>query len=284
MKFANYTQFYTDRKQLGIEYAAAHAAALGFDAVEYFGKVPTGIYQNAAAERHILSEYGLEVACYSVYVQLLTDNASEVKRQMAQEIEAASLLESKYFHHTIFPHYSLISDSSYEQVLFEVIELVEFIAKECNRKGIVCLYEPQGAYFNGRCGLGGLLSEIKIRGYDVGICGDMGNSFFVDVDPKDIFGQFANDIRHVHIKDYLVTTEKIAEKPPHMSLSGRFIYDAKLGEGSVDIGYCFDMLRANDYDGAISFEIEGDDEYLRDALATVKAMWKKHYLAGDLNG
>ena len=71
MKFANYTQFYTDRKQYGMEYAAAHTAALGFDAVEYFGKVPTGIYPNAARDRNILSQYGLEVACYSVYVQLL---------------------------------------------------------------------------------------------------------------------------------------------------------------------------------------------------------------------
>ena len=72
MKFANYTQFYTDRKQHGIEYAAAHTASLGFDAVEYFGKVPTGIYANVENERNVLFQYGLEVACFSVYVQLLT--------------------------------------------------------------------------------------------------------------------------------------------------------------------------------------------------------------------
>ena len=276
MKFANYTQFYTDRKQLGIEYAASHTATLGFDAVEYFGKVPSGIFQNAANERNVLSQYGLEVACYSVYVQLLTENVSEVKSQMAQEIEAAAILGSKYFHHTIFPHYSLIPDSSYEKVLFEVVDLVEFIAKECNRKGIVCLYEPQGAYFNGTCGLNGLLSEIKSRGYDVGVCGDMGNSFFVDVDPKHVFKHFANDIRHVHIKDYLVTKEKIAENPPHKSLSDTYIYDAKLGGGSVDIEYCFDILKANSYNAAISFEIEGDDEYLRSALDSVKRMWKNN--------
>ena len=275
MKFANYTQFYTDRKQRGIEYAAAHTAALGFDAVEYFGKVPTGIYPNAARDRNILSQYGLEVACYSVYVQLLAENASEVKFRMAQEIEAAAILGARYFHHTVFPHYSFNEETSYEEILEKVIDLIEYIAKECNQRGIVCLYEPQGAYFNGTRGLCGLFSEIKHRGYNVGICGDMGNSFFVDVDPKDIFKYFAKDIFHVHVKDYLVTTEKISEKLPHRSLSGAYIYDAKLGEGSVDIGYCFDILRSNGYDGAVSFEMEGNDEYLRDALAAVKAMWEK---------
>ena len=275
MKFANYTQFYTDRKLRGIEYAAAHTVALGFDAVEYFGKVPSGIYHNATEERKILFQYGLTVTCYSVYVQLLTANTNEVKKQIKEEIEAAVILGAKYFHHTIFPHYSVLNTNrTYEEVLSGVVDLVEYIAKECNQRGLVCLYEPQGAYFNGVDGLDRLFLEIKNRGYDVGICGDMGNSFFVDVNSKDIFKHFGKDILHVHAKDYLFTNEEISKESPHTSLSGAFIYDAPLGTGSVDLEYCLGKLKENGYDGTISFEIEGSDEYLRDALAAVRTMWK----------
>ncbi len=271
MKYISYTQFYRDRAEKGIEYAAAHAAELGFDGVEYFGRVPSGICENAAYEREVLSRYGLEVACYSVMVQLLCDDPARTEAQMLREIEAAEALGSPCFHHTLFPPYSMKGVThTYEEVLDRILDSAERIAKECDRRGILCLYEPQGVYFNGTEGLSRILRELRNRDCRVNVCGDFGNSFFVDVDPCEIFDRFAREIRHVHVKDYLLTDRIDPQKRTYESLSGKLIYDTTLGTGAVNFSHGFRALRQVGYDGAISFELEGSDRELREALTFVK--------------
>ena len=273
MKFASYTQFFRDREERGIEYAASHAASLGFDAVEYFGRVPSDIGKTAAREREILSAYGLEVACYSVLARLFTENPKETEEKMKREIEAAALLGSPYFHHTVFPNYTMKTvENSFDEVLAGVVEPSEKVAKECNRYHITCLYEPQGVYFNGIYGLDRLLSEMKLRGCEVGICGDFGNSLFVDIDPIEIFRHFSADIRHVHVKDYRLTDIPEPNKRTYESLGGRLIYDAPLGTGVVDFREGFRLLAACGYNGTVSLELDGEDEEILRSLSLVREL------------
>ena len=103
MRYTFYNQFSADRKKYGIEYAAKHAKALGFDSVEYVGSLPTGVAAVAAEERAVLDRYGLSVACYSVGVQLFAPDQAEVERKMFEEIEAAAVLGTKFIHHTLCP-------------------------------------------------------------------------------------------------------------------------------------------------------------------------------------
>ncbi len=273
MKFAVYTSFFKDREEKGIEFAASRAASLGFDGVEYFGRVPTDLLRDAPRERQILSQYGLEVVCYSARAQLFTDAPRMVEAQMKHEIETAALLGSKYFHHTVFPHYSMTNvENTYEEVFERIVDLAEKVAKECNRRGIVCLYEPQGVYFNGIQGLDRLLSEMKRRGCEVGICGDFGNSLFVDVDPVEIFKHFGKDIRHVHVKDYRLCDERESDQRSYESLGGHLIYETILGTGVVNFTEGFRLLRQYGYDGAVSLEFDGDDEVLRSSLEKIQAI------------
>ena len=271
MKFTNYNPFYEDQKRFGIEYAAERTVALGFDSVEFLMAPYTEHIEDVSAARAILERYGLRVSCYSVYVQLFTSDQSEVERHMLRHVEEAAALGAKYIHHTLFPIYNQARiENSYDEVFSGIIALAERIAKECNRLGIVCLYEPQGAYFNGVDGLDRFLQEMRRRGCEVGICGDFGNSLFVDVDPREVIGRFARDIRHVHVKDYLVTDEEISERKRRSGVSGHYLYDAALGEGSVDFLHGFRALKQAGYDGAISFEIGGSDAELKSAIEFVK--------------
>lgn len=275
MKFATYTSFFKDRSEKGIEFAAARTASLGFDGVEYFGRVPTDLGRDAARERQILSEYGLEVVCYSVRAQLFCEDSRFLVEQMKREIKTATLLGSKYFHHTLFPLYSMRDvQNSYEEVFEGVIDSAEEIARECNRRGITCLYEPQGVYFNGVGGLERLLLELKRRGCEVGICGDFGNSLFVDVNPVEIFKHFGKDIRHVHAKDYRLSDHPETDKRSYESLSGRLIYETTLGTGAVNFEEGFRLLKQYGYDGAVSLEFEGNDEELRASLEKIKHFCK----------
>ncbi|MBE6702201.1 MAG: sugar phosphate isomerase/epimerase [Ruminococcaceae bacterium] len=276
MRLTNYNQFYHDRKQFGIEYAAAHTVSLGFDAVEYLVLSFTEHAIDAQKEKEILDRHGLCVTCYSVYVQLFTPDRADVERQMLRQVETAAALGAKYFHHTLFPPYNRERiANTYDEVYDGIVDMAERIAKACNKHGIVCLYEPQGAYFNGIIGLKTFLSEMKKRNCEVGVCGDFGNSVFVDVDPRDVFKAFAGEIRHVHVKDYLVTDTDIPEKKAHRSIGGRLIYESELGEGSVDFAYGFRELKRAGYDGAISFEIQKSDGEFAKAISYIKDVMKK---------
>lgn len=272
-KIISYTPFYRDRQSKGIEYAARHAAELGFDGVEYFNHVPSGMLPLAKEERAVLDRYGLQVACYSVSLQLFGADPMTLMEQVKQEIEAAALLGSKLFHHTLFPPYSMSAVSNpYDEVLLSIVDLAEQITRECARQGLRCLYEPQGVYFNGVRGLSRMLEEIRGRGAQIGVCGDLGNSFFVDENPTDVVSAFAHDILHVHVKDYRVTDRKEGDGRAYTSLSGKWIYESPLGEGSVDLSHCLRILREAGYDGAISLEFDGDDAELLRALSFLGAM------------
>lgn len=272
MIFTNYNQFYLDRKERGIEYAAAHTRALGFDGVEYLGKACSEFWREAERERRVLDSEGLTVSCYSLSAQLFTDDQKTVEKQIARHIEAAAILGSPYFHHTIFPLYSAPEswNNGYREVFEGIVDLAERIAKRCSEYGLTCLYEPQGMYFNGIEGLAKIYRELKERGCSVGICGDFGNSLFLEVDPVRVFEHFARDIRHVHVKDHLITDQIYPDKRSYQSVSGKRIYDVALGEGVVDFAQGFRALKEVGYDGAVSFELDGSDEMLRHSLTLIK--------------
>ena len=276
MEFSSYTQFYEDCKQFGMDYAVSHAAALGFDAVEYLALPYTEHPKSVQDFKTLLSRHGLSISCYTVYVQLFTPDADEVERQMLQHVEAAAELGAKYLHHTLFPVYKKERiRHTYEEVWDGIVAMAERIAKACNRHGITCLYEPQGAYFNGVKGLRAFLNEMRQRGCDVGICGDFGNSLFVDVDPREVFRAFASDIRHIHIKDYQFVHSEHPEQKLHRSAGGKLFCDAPVGQGAVDFATGFEELKKAGYHGAISFESAGSDTELTAAVSFIKELMKQ---------
>ncbi|MBQ9099443.1 MAG: sugar phosphate isomerase/epimerase [Clostridia bacterium] len=276
MKWVNYSQFHQDRIQYGLEYAAKHSAQLGFDAVEYIEVSYTEHIENVDTFKEILNRYGLRLSCYTLYVQLFTPDQDEVERHMLRHVETAAALGAKYLHHTLFPPYDMAKIThSYGEVFDGIVDVAERIAKACNKCGIVCLYEPQGAYFNGIDGLEKFLKEMRHRGCDVGVCGDFGNALFVDVDPREVFRTFAKEIRHVHIKDYLVTDIEQPDRKAHRSRNGHLIYGADVGTGSVDFAYGFRELKKAGYEGDISFEIKQDDDGFAKAIGFVKNTMQK---------
>ena len=264
MNISSMSQFYRDRKAQGIEYAAKHISQLGFDSVEWFETDHTEHIENAEYAKNTLEQHGLSVSCYTVLVSLYSPDQGLTEAHMLDHVQTASALGAKYFQHTIFPPVSLDGvENTFEEVFDGIIDLAERIARHCNRLGMVCIYEPQGVYFNGIGGMGKLLEELRNRGCTVGICGDSANSCFVDVAPEDFFKSFAWDIYHVHVKDVLVSHNEIAADKVRRSIGGAYICGAELGEGSVDLKGCFEALREVGYDGAVSFEFGGSDELIR---------------------
>lgn len=276
MQLTNYIAFRNDYRKHGIEYATERSARLGFDSVEFLDLCPTESCIpesiNASDVRHVCEQNGVKVACYSLGADLLVNDHAELKRQLCRQIDFAADIGSPFFHHTLVM--SLIPDPrvpSYEAIFDSIVEMAVWIAKRCDLYKLTCLYEPQGMYFNGVDGLKRLFERVRQECSNVAICGDVGNSLFVDVSANEIYDTFVDSIRHVHVKDFQVSDQPFESGICFRSRSGKFLRECELGQGIVDFSYCFQKLKEQNYQGAVSFELDGDDSTLLKAVKLVRS-------------
>ncbi len=271
MKYSNYSMFSTDCWQKGLDAAIKRTVDLGFDAVEHIENVTGENWKvtsvaDAKEMRKKLDDNGLSVSCYSALAKLDGDNGEKNVDNLFRHIEFAAIVGSPFVHHTLVPGYDpkeMIL--SREEMLEGIASRAAAVAKRCNEYGIVCLYEPQGLYFNAVEGVRAIIDEMRARGCEVGVCGDTGNSLFVDVDPVDIFRAFSNDILHVHVKDYYYGR---TEDASNYSYDGKKILPSPLGEGDCHIKECLSLIP--DYTGDISFEFAASDEEVKRVMSLLK--------------
>ncbi len=282
MNFTMCAKWYHRVKACGIEAAADEAVRLGFSSVEFFefiGKdwvelVPS--LEAAREYRRILSERGLSVACYSVAVNLYDptspdgiNHASEEK--LMKYVERAVLLGSPYLHHTI----TLGTEGTpipYGKMLTTVLPAVVRVAKYAASLGVACLYEDQGLYFNGVDGFGAFYRAVKARVPSVGICGDVGNTLFVNEPPVDFYRAFASEFKHVHLKDYVVCEAN--DEGADQTRDGTYVKECVIGEGIVDAVTALEILKESGYAGAIALENNHAGSY-EDGVATAMDLVNK---------
>jgi len=279
MKIANYMPFVFDLMEHDIVYAAKRTAALGLDAVEFLDGFPGLMYKKILPEylnpketAEILAEYNLTTACYSIGAQMLYEDPDKMDEILHRHVEMAAALGSPYFHHTLVMGRPA-GEPTYEEILDTVVQRAGKIAGYCEKAGITCIYEPQGFYFNGVEGLGRFFERMQQRHPGVGICGDIGNSFCVDVDPTAVFARFAKDIRHVHLRDFLVQETPLPDRQGYPTPGGKWLYDTEIGQGSVDYKTCMTHLKTAGFDGSFSLEICGDDDVIKRAAAFARNIY-----------
>ena len=276
-KLVCYDQFRSDLYRVGIDYAAEHAVALGFDAVECLDScgaaLPLYAHPEAARFAEILSRNGLSVACYSVAADLFPRTEAVVE-ELKRHARFAAELGSPFFHHTLQSPLKKTPDApSFDEVLPVVLESAVEVAQVCGELGMTALYEPQGLYFNGAENLAHFFAAISAQVENVGICADFGNPLFVGAEPKEVIARLAQFVRHVHVKDYLRTTAPQKDAEGFSLADGHWLYDTVPGDGVVDAPACLRILRGSGYGGALAFEMSGSDEMFREAIKRVKKWW-----------
>jgi sugar phosphate isomerase/epimerase len=202
----------------------------------------------------VLQSRGMRTACYSVGINVWNNDAAEAA--LLHHLEIAAAAGSPYFHHTLLLSLSpLPNGPSYEEAMEAVLPAALRIARRAEQLGVMCLYEPQGMYFNGIKGFGTFFSEIKRLSSNVGVCADLGNTYFVDESILPILEKFGSDVKHVHVKDY-----RIQDVPPpagekyYLSRGGKYIRNVLPGNGAVDFAACRRLLDAVGYRGAYAME------------------------------
>ncbi len=260
MEFAMYAGLSDVLKEKGAVAAADRAAELQVTAVEMFEFAGAGHpsvipdRESAKKVRAALNERGLHVCCWSAYADLYTDTDAEAS--LCRQAELACEIGSPFLHHTLLPWLELGEDPpAFDEAVEKAVDAAARIAKYAEPLGITCIYEDQGMYVNGVENFGFFLREMKNRCRNVGVCGDVGNIFFVDEKPEDFFAAFKDDILHVHLKDYL---RKKADRSPGYywlpTKGGNWLRDTMIGDGIANIEACVNILKNAGYSGALALE------------------------------
>ena len=256
MRFTFYTHFNGMAARDGMEKTADWAAGHGFSAVEVLESAGPGypsLYPDreaAVQAKHILAERGLSVACYSV-------GTSVYRNPEAVASEIAAALDCPFLHHTLLLWLAPFEGMpSFEEGIACAVEAAAEVADYAKPLGVRCIYEDQGLFANGVEGFGAFYRQIKQRCDNVGVCGDMGNSLFVDEGAERFFAAYAEDICHVHVKDYLIRTfEKAPSRNWYPTKGGRWLRETMLGDGNVDVEACMAILQKAGYDGMYALEL-----------------------------
>ncbi len=227
----------------------------GFDAVEPFEikdiwDDSTGI-ETAKRAKEKLDEYSMECSCFSAGVNMLT--TPDIINRLKKSVDVAHALGSPYLHHTMQLSLSFNSLPIYKSVEKTFIEISRQIAEYAGEKGMTCIYEDQGFLFNTPERIGNLISEVGLP--NVGVCLDVGNSLFYDVDPEKYAGVFGNIVKHVHVKDYIRKQSCPPAQPgAYLNIHGDTLLPCPIGHGAVDFEKVFTILLENGYDGYFSLE------------------------------
>ena len=235
------------------------AAKQGFAAVE---PMPVNDLQTVDQARQFgeyAREKGLDVSCFSTSFQMLQGDRQQVIDALKQRIDMTAAMGAPMFHHTIHPPLSIPrpGDISYADALNRVEGMLRELCAYGDDRGVLCVYEDQGMYFNGRDGMRRLMDRLD--GAHFGLVADLGNSYFVDEHPEDFISMFSQKIVHVHCKDYLYKSG--ANLYPgegwYVTRSGNYLRDTILGHGTLNLPAVLRVLDRIGYDGWYSLEYAG---------------------------
>lgn len=282
MKFAFYSRFQTMLAEVGVQEAAKYARAHGFDGVEFYcdtvanvSAIPT--VADAKEVKTVLDAYGLPMVCVScAYDAVLCPDAIKT---MQETIEITSALGAPFLHHTLL--LNPVKGESEAEILRKIdlaADAAVAIADAAKEYGITCIYEDQGRYVNGRERFGRFFEKVKSRAENVGVCADVGNILFADEEPEDFIAAFADDIKHVHVKDYL--RKKVPVSPGggwKPTRGGDFLRNTVIGHGVIDFPRVMALLREIGYDGYFALELDHPEPFedgIEQALAYLPPLFE----------
>ncbi len=275
INYSFYTHFNGTLAAKGVDGVAEYCEKMGLSSVEVLetaepGRIHTIPDAHAAEDfRRRMAARGLSTACYSVGTTVYGNRGAV--ESLKRQAEIVSALECPYLHHTLFLDLQIPENAPPEdEILARCTEAAIEIAHYAKPLGVTCIYEDQGMYVNGIENFGKFYRTVKSAAGNVGVCGDVGNILFVDEDPVAFFSAFAEEIVHVHIKDYIRKHDMVS---PGMywypTRGGAWLRDTMTGSGCIDFGSCIEVLKKAGYRGAYAMELchpEPFDEGIRQTM------------------
>ena len=262
---------------LGLEEGVRFVKSFGVDGGEMFPCKSVDTIEAARDLREILKAEGMTCPCFSVCIDLSEKDETNAMNAIRHYIDLAAEIGAPYIHHTLIPslHHPHFGAPTFDEVFDEVVRRAQIICDYAADKGITCLYEDQGYYFNGADRFERYLTALKRE--NTGVCADFGNIYFVDEEPADFIGRFTGVIHHVHVKDYLRKVGTWPGEGWYMSRGGAWLRDTTIGHGVIDFEKSLRILASIGYDGYFSLESGSPEEFVesnRRGLANLKRFYE----------
>lgn len=253
----------------GIKEAFNSARVMAYDGVEllYLASECALLKDQTEDIKAAIRESGIGVRCISCYADLVGEGAPYEKNTATTEavkrcIDLAKEIGCPQIHHTLVTRLTG-NRLDYTPIFQKVLPIAEELADYAESRGIEILYEPQGMIFNGLVGYSTFFDLMLARHKNVGLCLDVGNTLWVDEDCYMLAKKYAQHVRHVHLKDYIIGNRvsesggACAKEPivtPYRTLLGKPIKEVALGQGIIDLARVFDILTSSGYTGSFSIE------------------------------
>lgn len=220
--------------------------------------------------REYADKKGVKFSCFSLFINLVGEDRRKQIERLKGFAEMAAILGSPYLHHTIVND---IRDPEnvlpYKDEYFRLgIEAVREVYDHAETFGVKCIYEEQGYLFNG---VENFKKFIDTVDRDIGIVADFGNICQVGEKVEDFIEAFSDKIMHVHVKDVIINDETGLK-----TSTGRYMREAVIGTGDVNIKKAIHLLMEKGYKGcyAIEYGAKTDDssamyeaiEYIKQAI------------------
>lgn len=255
--------FSLPEKMTGVE-AIRYASSIGAGAFEPLAALdlPEPGAAECAAMRAEAEKLGIALPCLSVGISLTGNRADEAVMRLKGCADAAGAMGMKYLHHTVCLTISPEEASApFEAVLEEALPRVREVYDYAAERGIECIYEDQGFYFNGQANLSAFLDAL---GRPAGIVLDMGNIAFVGEKPADLVRRFAGRIVHVHMKDYKIRPYEEGKRGYRIGRD--MLVPALPGDGDLAVAEAVRALKDAGFDGWYMTEHEAlGDGYAENA-------------------
>ena len=253
MNITFYGGFNSMLRKEGIEKTLDFTVERGFSSIEYldFPSEHTFTDDEARALKSSLDAHKLTCACYSVAANVMAQRGGMYGEKSGVEAlkncaDRAVILGAPYFHHTMTMGMpiNVCPEEDFDNFFESLCDCAEEVGKYANSIGLTVLYEPQGPFVNGIERFGRLYFEMKRRGVDVYVCGDVGNTLFADTSPVDFYKKYAADVRHAHLKDYVIdSASEIKDSPTAYSVSGVRLNEVMLCTGDIDVAACLSLFK-----------------------------------------
>lgn len=240
---------------------------MGFDGIEFEQSDWRKNYDHELAKRvrdAVLAE-GLEVVNYCVTADFLNGsngNLEDEIKQVCEQIDFAVSLGSKKLRHDASIGFKdKCTGCSYDDALPRLAKGCLEVTKYAEQKGVVTCTENHGYFSQDSRRVEKLICAVNHPNF--GACVDMGNFMVADEDPCVAVARLMPYAKHVHTKDFHFKpgTEKNPGEGWFMSRSGNYLRGAIVGHGVAKIDQSIGIVKRSGYDGFITIEFEGLEQY-----------------------
>lgn len=208
------------------------------------------------AVRDLVNELDMEVSCYTILNDFVTESADCMK-DFTKDLNNASVLGASFVRVLTGE-----SESVDAETRKRMIQRFKQAAKAAGEKGITLVLENIGALSVHSKDAVAIIEEVNSPNLRINF--DTANPLLADEDPATALIRMMPFVSYVHLKDFI--TKKSSEYPKYStaewriqtSRNGLNMTGISPGKGDVDLNRIFKILKENNYNGFVSVEYEND--------------------------